>query len=180
MFVVNIVIKIIYLCVFFISFPVHSLIITGSDAIEINGPESTVRAFDSSTVTVSSGADIAFLYGHDNATININGGDISWLWLYGNSEVNISFVEDLSWLLVNNNVQVNIFGSGFSYANGHLSGFWANGSAFSFWALEESDLIAASIGNIQPDNINLHVVSAPSSMYLFLVGIGFLLIRRRA
>jgi hypothetical protein len=195
---VNVVIKIAFLCVFLVSFPTYSLTITGTNTVDINGPEGFVYAYDSSTITASSGADIAWLYGYDNSTLNINigsevswlygydhstlnidGGDISWLTLYDESEVNISFVEDLSWLLVNDDVQVNIFGSEFSYAGGHLSGLWANGDPFSFWALEEVDLRLGSIGNIQPNNINLHVVPTPSSIYLLLIGIGFLLIRRR-
>lgn len=196
MFAVNIVLKIVFLCVFSISLPTYSLTITGTNTVDINGSESFVYAYDSSTVTASSGSDISWLYGYDNSTlninigsevswlhsydnstININGGDIGWLLLSGNSEANISFLEDLSWLIVNDGVQVNIFGSGFNYTNRHLSGFWANGDAFSFWALDESDFTRGSIG--QPDNIILHVVSAPASIYLFLIGIGCLLIRRR-
>lgn len=195
----KIVLKIAFLCVFSISLPTYSLSITGTNTVDINGSESFVYAYDSSAVTASSGSDIAWLYGYDNSilnikmgsevswfhgyddsTINIDGGDISWLKLYDESEANISYVEDLSWLLVNDDVQVNIFGSEFSYAGGHLSGLWANGDPFSFWALEEVDLRLGSIGNIQPNNINLHVVPTPSSIYLLLIGIGFLLIRRRA
>jgi len=193
---VNIVLKIAFLCVFLVSSPTYSLTITGTNTLDINGPEGFVYAYDSSRVTASSGADIAWLYGYDNSTlninigsevawlygydnstININGGDISWLLLYGNSEANISFLEDLSWLILNDDVQVNIFGSGFNYINRHLSGFWANGDAFSFWALDESDSTRGSIG--QPDNIILHVVPVPASIYLFLIGVGCLLIRRR-
>ena len=187
--------KIIAVTMFLASSCVYSLTINGNDAVDINGYEANIYAYDQSTLTANSASDIAWLYaydestininggetswlyGYDNSTININAGDIGWLKLYGESETNISYLNDLSWLLVNDDAIVNIYGTGFSYSNGHLSGSWANGSLFSFLALEESDIYSAR-GNILPDNIVLHSVPEPSSFALLILGLG-LLIRNR-
>jgi hypothetical protein len=108
-------------------------------------------------------------------TENVYSGDsIAWLYANDNSEVNITYVDDLSWLLVNDDSQVNIFGSNFNYSNGHLSGVWANGLSFSFWALEETDLQNGSIGSIIPDNIRLRAVPIPATVWLFGSGLALL------
>lgn len=116
-------------------------------------------------------SSISHLDGYDNSTINVSGGDISWLSVYDNNVTNISYVDDLSWLLVNDDAVVNIYGADFFYTNGHLNGAWANGSTFSFWAVEESELFVGNFGNDLPDNIILHSVSvsvpAPATFLLF-------------
>ncbi|MDG9671378.1 PEP-CTERM sorting domain-containing protein [Hahella sp. CR1] len=162
----------------------YSLTINENDAININGSESMVYTHDQSTLTAMPDSDISWLYAYDNSTININGGetswlfgyhnstinisagDISWLKVFNNSETNITYLDNLSWLEVYNDAVVNIYGSNFSYSNSHLSGNWANGNSFSFWAL----------GNI--DNIVLHAVPEPSTFALLVLGMG-LLVRNR-
>lgn len=189
--------KILALALALLSPSVYSLTISGSDTVDINGNESWIYAYDQSMLTANAGSDIAWLYayddsiidvngaevswlyGYDNSTINVSAGDISWLKLYSQSEANISYLDDLSWLLVNDDSVVNIYGTSFSYSNGHLSGTWANGKTFSFWALEESGLISGNIGDILPDNIVLHSVPEPSSLALLVLGLGFLTRHRK-
>jgi len=159
----------------------HSLIIQNVEDIDIYGSEAFVSVYDSGKLTTYKDTDIAFLYGYDNSTFDITGGDISWLHLYDNNVTNISFVSDLSWLLVNDNATVNIYADNLSYSNGHLSGTWGNGSDFSFWALEQADLTAGSIGDVIPDNITLHAtsVSEPSILAMFAIGAAGFLFRRK-
>ena len=158
----------------------HSLVINGTNEFDIFGSESFVSAYDFSIVTTHIGSSVSFLDGFDNSTFNINGGEIAWLQLYDSNVTDISFVEDLSWLLVSDNSIVNISGSGFNYSNGHLSGTWANGTDFSFWALEQLDLTTGNIGDILPDNIFLHdiSISEPSSWALLVFGITGLALRK--
>ena len=154
----------------------YSLTIEGDDEAEINSYQAYVYAYDSSTLTVSSGASISWLYGYDDSTINISGGDISWLRLYGNSQASISYIDNLSWLLVNDDTEVHIYGSSFAYSAGHLSGIWGNGDAFSMWALEEADLYTANVSNLLPDNIILHTLSVPEPSSLAIFGAGVALL----
>lgn len=173
----------------------YGLAIYGTDMVDVTGAESDVTAFDSSVVNIEQGSDVAYIYGLDNSTINVNGGTISWLELYGssqanissseplawlklyeNSTANISFISDLSWLIVGDDSVVNIFGTDFSYSNGHLSGIWGNGLSFSFWALEDSDHRAGTGGEFIPDNIVLHEVSVPEPSTLAILVLGFIAI----
>lgn len=175
-----------------VSNAVNATVINGSNVFDVDGSEPWLYGYDNSTINVYAGSDVAWLYGYDNSSINvyagsevswlhayddtninISGGDISWLTLYDQSISNITGVEELSWLLVNDDSEVNIFGSAFSYSNGHLSGFWGDGSYFNFWALEESDLFSGSISNALPDNIRLHSVSVPEpgTVLLFFIGL---------
>jgi hypothetical protein len=165
------------------SLSTNALVLTGTEEMDLYGREAFITVVDSATLTTHTGADVSFLVGRENSTINVNGGEISWLRLYDNTTANISFVDDLSWLLVSDNAAVNIYGSNFNYFNGHLSGIWGNGAAFSFWALEELDLSSGNIGNLLPDNIVLHnAVSVPESsgLILFFIGLLALISRRRS
>ena len=152
---------------------INAFAIYGSDVFDVTGNEGSLSGYGDSTINVHPGSSVAWLYGYEASTINIYGGDISWLTLYDQSVANITGVEDLSWLLVNDNSKVNIFGSDFSYSHGHLSGVWQDGSSFSFWALREIDVSYVNITDILPDNIKLHVVSVPEpgTVLLFLIGL---------
>ncbi|WP_157497218.1 hypothetical protein [Hahella ganghwensis] len=136
---------------------------------------SYLSAEDQSAITAETGSDFAHLTGLKQSTINIFGGEISWLRLYDQSVANITFADDLSWLILNDDAQVNIYGKEFSYTGGHLSGVWENGEAFSFWAYEETGQ-GPSASSALPEGITLHFVDGPASMAL--LGTGLLLLGR--
>jgi hypothetical protein len=162
------------------SLSVSALEIIGTEVVDLYGSESFVTVHDSATVNTHETSNIAFLWGVDNSTVNVDGGEISWLHAYDRNVTNISFINDLSWLLVRDNSVVNIYGSNFNYSGGHLSGTWSNGNHFEFWALKENDLSSGNIGNILPNNIILHSASVPepASLSLFLIGFIILTAKR--
>ncbi|MCF6337441.1 MAG: PEP-CTERM sorting domain-containing protein [Gammaproteobacteria bacterium] len=155
------------------SLVVNATVIDGSNIYDVYGDETWLYAYDNSTINIHEGSNVSWLYGYDNTNINISGGDISWLTLYDQSVTNITSVEDLSWLLVNDRSEVNIFGTEFNYSNGNLSGLWGNGLPFSFWALDETDLIQGNISSKLPENIRLRYISVPEpgTILLFLIGL---------
>lgn len=140
-----------------------------------------IDAYDSSSISVGEGTQVSFLntYGSSNATVS--GGDISWLNFYDNSSAEITFVEDLSWLIVDGSSQIDLYGYGFTYENNHLSGFWENGQAFSFWAVEDAELSSGMFSFTLPDNITLHTVSVPEpgSLALLMFGLAGLSVRKK-
>ncbi|NOX91090.1 MAG: PEP-CTERM sorting domain-containing protein [Gammaproteobacteria bacterium] len=160
---------------------VNAKIIDDSNIYDVYGDEAWLYGYDNSTINIYEGSNVSWLYGYDNTNINISGGDISWLTLYDQSVTNITGVEDLSWLLVNDRSEVNIFGTEFNYSNGNLSGVWGNGLSFSFWALNEKDLIQGNISSILPENIRLRPVSVPEpgTILLFLVGLAIVSYKER-
>ena len=155
---------------------VNATVIDGENIYDVYGSEAWLYGYDNSTINIYENSNVSWLYGYDNTNINIFGGDISWLKLYDQSVTNITNIEDLSWLLVNDSSEVNIFGTEFNYTNGNLSGLWENGLSFSFWALNEADLISGNISSVLPENIRLRSISVPEpgTMLLFLIGLAFL------
>lgn len=170
------------------------LVVDGTNTVDITGSASFIDTYDSSTLNTHVGSVISYISAFDSSTINVNGGDIGWLQLYDdsvanvsssedlswikmydNSTANITFVDELSWLLVNGDSTANIYGSNFSYSYGLLSGTWGNGIDFKFWAVEESDLMAGTVGEWLPDNIILHDVTVPEPSTLALLVLGLAL-----
>lgn len=166
-----------------------SATLSGNDELSVYGVESTIWAYDNANVATYSGSDIAWYTGYDNSTLSvldgeigwvqlydsatasIQGGNISWLKLYDAAESNLTSLSALSWLLVSDASIANIYGHDFSYQNGLLSGYWQDGTYFSFWALEEDNMISGS-NSILPDNIVLHDVTVPEPSTLALLALG--------
>ena len=147
--------------------------------VNVNG--STVSwsyFYENSAVNVTGNADISWMHLYDNSTANIHDGDISWLKLYQSSRANLRSVDQLSWLLLNDESQAHIYGTDFRYGGGHLSGKWANGVSFSFWALNENDLANPSSNrSIAPAGLHFHVVPEPVSGGLAAAATAFALLR---
>lgn len=124
-------------------------------------------AYDTSSVQVTGGS-ISFLNLLGSSTGEIAGGDISWVRLYDTSSVRITYVQNLSWLIFGGpNSHAEIVADNVSYASGHLSGVWANGMGFSFWAMTEG----AEPASIMPTNITITPVPEANSLWLLAVGL---------
>lgn len=160
-------------------------VITGNAVQSISGIESTVHAYDQATVNLIGGADVAWLYMHQQSSLNffagdaswihmhdsseaeISGGDLSWLLMFDSSAANI-YKSDISWLVMGGDSIAHIYGSNFSYFGSHLSGNWADGTPFSFWAVNGNaqGMALPAIGVSMPANIVLHAVPVPATLYL--------------
>ncbi len=153
--------------------------IRGSEALLIDGYEVLVHGYENSSISVVEGADISFLSLYDQSSVDVKGGEISWLHLYDDSSADLNYANDISWLLMDDSATANLYGSDFSYASGQISGLWANGEAFSFWALNHDDLESGNITNIMPASLVLHSVSETSTVALMFVGVIGLFFSRR-
>jgi len=150
-------------------------------SINVNAGEvSWLYAYDNANITVNSG-EMSWLFAYDNVNVDINGGDVAWLKLYGSSITTLRDLDDLSWLLLYEQSEVNIYGRDFSYEGGQLSGYWEDGTAFSFWALDEANRWSLN-KNILPKNIflnDLSVISVAEPPVLFLLFLGMLILLSR-
>lgn len=133
---------------------------------------SYLYSYGRTSSSISAGSVVSWVYGYNQSTLDISGGDISWLKLYDNSVTTLTKAKDLSWLLVSDNSQVDIYGKEFSYSGGHLSGVWGDGTPFSFWA--EYNSPAGVISTVLPVNITLHTVPLPAAVWLFASGAGLM------
>ncbi|OYY93240.1 MAG: hypothetical protein B7Y41_13040 [Hydrogenophilales bacterium 28-61-23] len=143
-----------------------------------SGDISYLTLHNDTTANIESG-DISWLMLHDNSTANIENGIISWVKAYDRSFIRLTGAEDLSWLVFHSaDSRAEIVANNVSYSNGHLSGNWADGRVFSFWAIHQ-DLYNSSV---MPTNIVITQVPEPSGLLLFAVGVpfAFLWSRQRA
>jgi hypothetical protein len=139
-----------------------------------NAQVSFLDAFDQTHINVL-GGEINWLTLHNEATANISGGKISWINAYDNSFAKLTGLDDLSWLVFHGaDSRVEVVGNNISYSNGHLSGVWANGVPFSFWAVR--DYITSST---IPSNIVISSVPEPSTLLFLAVGFPLAFIRAR-
>ncbi|MCP4269509.1 MAG: hypothetical protein GY777_28725 [Candidatus Brocadiaceae bacterium] len=146
--------------------------VQGTDILDVNYYEPFIDAYDESTVNLHSGSDVSYLKLYDISNAYVLGGELAWLQLFDVSSAEI-YNTDLSWLGLNENATVNIYGSNFEYSNGHLSGFWADGTQFSFWALNMDNGTGMFMlpTNIMPAGIHLNEVPVPGAVFLFVTGL---------
>lgn len=145
---------------------------SGSASTSIVAPANVgfFYGYQNATVEVT-GGEVSWLNMHDNSTASISGGNISWVRLFDNSSVRITGIDSLSWLVFENtNSKAEIVASNVQYANGHLYGNWGNGMPFSFWAISSSIFP----NDTMPSNILISSVPEPSQCLLFLGGIAML------
>lgn len=138
-----------------------SINVSGTNTLDINGVESYVNAYNSSTVNLLSNSNVSYLDTYDTSTANLYAGTLGWLSLHGHSSANL-YASDLGWLVLDANATANIYGSDFNYSGGILSGKWSNGAHFSFWAVNNGGGYTAL-----PSNITLNTVPLPPSILLF-------------
>lgn len=152
--------------------------------VVIDGSQVSVVLTGVDTAMVLPGANISWLDARGQSQVTMTGGDVSWLHVYDQASVTISGADDISWLIINSpDAAVEIQASNVSYAGEHLSGVWANGQSFNFWALYQSTL-SDPMGDqwsVMPSNITITAVPEPGTwalMSLGLLGVGALAGRR--
>lgn len=127
----------------------------------------SVNAYGHATVEVL-GGDVAWLRMNDSSHANVSGGDISWIRLYDASSVRITGIEDLSWLVMDSSLATaEIVADNVTYSGGHLSGTWADGTGFSFWAVEGT----FNPSHIMPSNITITAVPEPATWVTVSIGL---------
>ncbi len=144
----------------------------GTHTLVINYDESFIWAYDESSVILYDGADVSHLSAYDFSSASIYGGEISFLNLFDSSTAEIHKA-NFSFLNVTESSTVNIYGSNFEYSNGRLSGFWSDGTHFSFWAglMDNETGIPFVPTNILPAEIHLNEVPLPGAFFLLLTGL---------
>lgn len=85
----------------------HATVLTGNAVHTINGPESSVSAYDQATVELVSGADVAWLYMNAQSQLNVLEGLASWVYMYADSRAAIKG-GDLAWLKLYDNSSASI------------------------------------------------------------------------
>jgi len=146
--------------------------IAGFDArdnatVEMQGGEvSGLSTHDNSRALVS-GGEVSWLRLYENSHADVTGGQLSWIWLHDQSTVRITGLTDLSWLVFDDTTaRAEIVADNVSYSSGHLSGTWANGQAFSFWAVDAGFMPTS----VMPSNISITAVPEPDALALLGVG----------
>lgn len=143
----------------------------------VDSVQSTVTLTGSDHLTLLPGAQVSWLDANGQSSVDMSGGAVSWLRVQDQAVVNITGAEAISWLVIKGDVaRVNIAASNVSYSQGHLSGTWANGQTFSFWALRDEVLSSSSAmmsDAIQVMPINIAITAAvPEPGTWALMGLG--------
>lgn len=130
--------------------------VSGDTILNVQHEVVYLTARDQSTVNLLPEGEISFFDLYNQAKTRITGGHISYLVMNDQSRAEILSEVDISWLHVSGESVVDIYGYDFSYSNGILSGKWANGADFSFWALPGNLGEPVKPDNTLPANIILH------------------------
>ncbi len=161
--------------------PVPSIFATSGTTNVVDGASiSNVTALQSAQVNVS-GGQVSWLWLHEQASANVTGGNISWIMANEQSHVTISGAQDISWLLLHGpDTRADIRAQSVYYSNGHVTGTWNGGGAFSFWALDGDQLASGeggigALGYTRTDTgITLFTTSVPEPGTWALMGLGLL------
>jgi len=115
--------------------------ITGNDRIDIYNSEASLFGYDTSTINVFNGANVSWIDAYDSTTVNIFGGDVSWLQLYDQSTANLSGEFDIIWILINDNAESTVSNGNISWLKAYDQGIAniANLSSLS-WLLVNDDV----------------------------------------
>jgi hypothetical protein len=122
--------------------------VRNSDVLDVTEFERSVFALDQSVVNMGFGAEVNNVFLKDQSTLNINGGlvkrlslwgdaslevasgTISALSAFGDSRLKLSNVQGLDFLMLNGNAQVEIAANDVAFDGEFLSGQWGDGSYF--------------------------------------------------
>ena len=104
--------------------------------------------FGDSKATISGEVDISHLYLRDRSKLFINNATIGFLSLYNSSEVTIKKIDIQGLFYITSlrleggtislmeDSKINIYAKFVTFENGKLTGFWKDGSKFSFWLIK--------------------------------------------
>lgn len=149
----------------------HSYISPGSQV-------GSIYAQDSSDVMIS-GAEVGYLNLTDQAKATIDSSDVAWIMADKNSSVTLYGAKEVSWLVLQSqDAKAHVFASDVVYGDGHLSGVWVNGQAFSFGVLQATPDGDLGYSALMPSNIVIHAVPEPGTFAM--MGLGVLALGWRA
>ncbi len=170
-----------------------------AQAVVISSDTSTVRVGSGSATTIVDPANVSWVYASGNAEVNVTGGTVSWLEMKDSSVANVSGGDigwvrlrdqsaaritgatEISWLVfMDPTAQAEIVADNVKFSGGHLSGIWADGSAFSFWAVNEADLSSGAFNFSMPAGLSISAtVPEPATWMLWGLGLGGLVVGAR-
>lgn len=127
----------------------HMFLCDSATASIKGGNVSHVKMYDSSAIKVSDNADIGHLTLSNSSQAKISGGTFAFINLADNSEAHIWSLNinggslgtpeiNLSGgaITLQRGIKLHIYGKKLSFADGKLSGTWADGTSFKFWLVQ--------------------------------------------
>ena len=160
--------------------------LTGEQHRDINSQAFFLNLYDNSSASVIEGGNAWATYTYGNSTLNVNGGSLNTLWASGsskvaiesgavsnifsslNSEISLSNAYGLNNVSVFGDSVLNLHATQVKIFSDSISGYWLDGSAFSFNFFGK------------PSNVVVSEVPVPAAFWLFSSALmGFAVIGRR-
>ena len=160
--------------------------LTGEDSRDITSRTAFLNMFDNSSASISEGGSVWSVSTVGNSTLNVNGGSLNTLWAGGssktiiesgsvgsifsafNSEITLSNTYGLGSVSLLGDSVLNLQATQVEMLSNTISGYWLDGSAFSFNFFGK------------PSNVVVSEVPVPAAFWLFSSAVmGLAVIGRR-